>query len=179
MDKPLELDCALDCLQPLPRIEQAELAGTRLDALLGRIPGIGWIWADLRWQQRAAPWVRRINAHLTCRPPETTAAVFDEPLLLDTASIVENIAREEIGWHTGRFIPEDPLATVLWAHVDGLDDIGAILAVEERFGIQLPEAWIEAHWAGRWGDFVNAVHQKRTETNRFSQESETHPTQNQ
>lgn len=148
-------------LPPLPRLDTAILEGTRFDRTLEQIPVVGWIWADLRWKSRANPIVREIHALLANRSTVTVSIFGDDPSLRETAATMANIAAQEIGWPNDRFLPDDPLATVLWAHEDGLDDMAAIQSIEEEFGIVLPMDWIESEWSGTWGDFVNAIHRKR------------------
>ncbi len=150
-------------LPPLPRLEMATLEGTRFDRTLERIPVVGWIWVDLRWKSRANPIVREIHTLLANRSIETVSFCDDDPSLRETAAAMAQIASDEIGWPNDRFLPHDPLATVLWAHEDGLDDTAALLAMEARFDIELPFPWVESRWAGTWGDFVKDVHRKRSE----------------
>jgi len=148
-------------LQPLPRLDTEMLEGTRFDRLLERIPIVGWIWADVRWRLRAFPLIREVHTRLAIRPTETLSLFGEAPSLQHTAATLATIAAQVIGWPSDRFLPDDPLATILWAHEDGLDDTSAILAMENEFGVELPMAWLETMWTGSWGDFVNAIHRKR------------------
>jgi hypothetical protein len=155
------MEATATALPTLPRLDTATLDGTRFDRTLERIPVLGWTWADLRWKSRASSIIREIHTLLANRSIETVALFGDDPSLRDTAATLATIAAREIGWPNDRFLPDDPLATVLWAHEDGLDDMAAIQSIETTIGIELPLEWVESQWSGPWGDFVNAIHRKR------------------
>lgn len=51
----------------------------------------------------------------------------------DIAAAVSRIIHENMGWPTDRYIPDDTMGILLWAHRDGLDDVGCIQDLEKHF----------------------------------------------
>jgi hypothetical protein len=51
------------------------------------------------------------------------------------ASVVGSIIQEHLGWPNAHFMPDDPCALLLASSASGLQDVCAILAICNRYGI--------------------------------------------
>ncbi|MFM7320983.1 MAG: hypothetical protein ACKO5K_05595, partial [Armatimonadota bacterium] len=111
---------------------------------------------DLQWKRAAAPFRDLVRALLVRRTTPQGHGFAD----LETARIAARcaaIVAAEMGWPNDRFVPEDPAATLFWAHEDGLDATAAVMAIEAEWGIHIDDTEFLAWIRGDWGRFVANV----------------------
>jgi len=70
------------------------------------------------------------------------------------------IAGEEIGWSHPRFLPDDPLEIVFWAHQDGLDANFATKRLEQKFRVKFSEEEFRFLKHARMSDLVDTIRKK-------------------
>jgi len=72
----------------------------------------------------------------------------NDPQRVRLAQAVCAAAKQEMGWPSDYFIPDDPFDIVFWPHEDALDQMCAVLDIEERLEIVIDDAVAES-WAGK------------------------------
>jgi len=136
-----------------------------LERFFWRVPFIGWELRSRRADAIMRPTVEGINAQLQARPDFTIDAPAD---VIEVASRVGEIIRHEMHWQNARYIPSDPLEVLLWPHWDGVDDLAALLKIEQfgslkfpgYIGGEYPTFAVIARYP-TFGDLVRYVHEAR------------------
>jgi len=124
------------------------------------VPVLGWIVSNALWSRRHRPTREMYLAQLESRPEVTLAAWGDDLERVDIAARVCQIAGRNIGWPMPKFVPWDPMRVVLWAFDDGLDDVQAILDIEDDFGIEISDEELTQTLGNSLGEFVDEIRKR-------------------
>jgi len=130
-------------VEPLHWPEHIRLRTPLIERVLWFIPVIGWIGANSLECRRMRPIVEFIEAQLEARTNATIEMWGTDSRTLEIAKVLCSALREEIGWPSDHFIPDDPAEIAFWDHYDGLDCVEAIMSIEEHLGVKISDAEIE------------------------------------
>jgi hypothetical protein len=146
-------------------LENVLLIDGRLEPLhriLMWLPILGWVIADQRWKYAMRPERERMRAILESRSGSTINTFRQDADFLAFVGGSCEIIRDEIGWPNDRFISEDDCGAVLWAYDDGLDDVLAVIEIEEKFNLaEVPDAEFEGITAASFGEFLEAMYSRK------------------
>jgi hypothetical protein len=147
-------------MQPLPTEPLYELKQPTFEKVCMWIPLLGWCVGAILQKKRFRPVVHFYDEILAGRNQQLVIGIWTN----QDRDVYEEIAQtvgEEIGWKYPRFLPDDPLAVIFWAHQDGFDGTMATMRLEQRFGISLSEEECGVLSCGRLSDLVQTIRKKR------------------
>ncbi len=106
------------------------------------------------WQRRTLPIVENIATELKQRPVTNPSGWGEGEEHQAFAQTVCEIVQKEMGWPNDHFIPEDSAGVVFWAHEDGLDNVTAIMEMEDTFGIVVTDRDLERYGTQTLGEVI-------------------------
>jgi len=86
---------------------------------------------------------------------------------LEEIARICGIVGDTMGWHGNQFLPDDPLAIVLWNHEYSRDAVTALNKIEEEFGLEIfclaerIKTGLQENPRTTFGEFVDWVFEER------------------
>lgn len=111
-------------MDSIPALEWPESGPPRdsmLEGVCTWVPILGWCVGALSWHLRSRSIVRHIERQLKARLPIDPEVWVADGGRREFARWLSVTIAGEMGWCNDRFVPDDPIKILCWAHRDGLD----------------------------------------------------------
>ena len=110
---------------------------SQIERICRFVPLIGWTVAGTLERERRAPRWNHIADQIAARTKRTADAWGDDPTRRSIAAVVSNVIRDAFDWPSAHFLPDDPIALLMWTLGDGLSPIGCAFSLEKRLVVTL------------------------------------------
>ncbi|WP_269527245.1 hypothetical protein [Coraliomargarita parva] len=125
-------------MNPISTDNLDRLDPTKQEEKISAFPLIGNVLGYAMERMRFEPVEKEINRTLKERDESEIRSAWSG-FNRDVVDTLLEILKKEMGWKKPHFIPDDPTRVALWAHVDGMDTVEALMQLEERFKIEFEE----------------------------------------
>ncbi len=144
-------------LLPIALLEAS--SPSKAETFFGKIPFLGWMIARILQDRRFHPISITYKNLLSARDHDVVIEKWHEDERGDAVRLMRILA-EELGWRPPQFLPGDPCLVALWAYEDGLDDVAAILRIEDEWGIKFTDEEVAVIYKLKLLDLVQLIKTK-------------------
>jgi hypothetical protein len=126
------------------------------------IPLVGWTVAGTLERGRRRPKWEHIAGQIAVRTKRADRAWGDNPFRRAIAGAVSKVIRETFGWPNAHYLPDDPIALLMWTTGDGVSPISCAFSIEKRLVVTLGDVTVEWHkmTLGQLVDHILSLPQK-------------------